>query len=179
MASLTASLALLTPRRKYSSTTITCTIRSSILKIIRLHGKVFKSKRLLKPQQVWNLGIGDFHSSTMFYMAYYSMIPRRQLSSEGKCFDSTTMRSCEHYITNHMIESCFAAFHKKRNMKHSGKLTMVCAELTNSDPNLGINSEDLATFSQRWFLTLSPTLCGVTPIKFTVTSSSKHWDIFI
>ena len=43
-----------------------------------------------------------------------------------------------------MIESYFDACHTKRHGKHSKKLMMVCAELTNSDPNSETGSEDMA-----------------------------------
>ena len=50
--SLAASLALQPKRQKrYSYTAMTCTVRSSPLKIISLQSEVFKSKRFLKPQQ--------------------------------------------------------------------------------------------------------------------------------
>jgi len=44
---------------------------------------------------------------------------------------------------------CFDAFHTKRHRKPSGKLTAVCAELTNPNPNLKIDSGYLATTGQR------------------------------
>ena len=44
---------------------------------------------------------------------------------------------------------------------------------------VGIDFEDLATTGQRWFLTLSPMLRGVTPVRFIVTSSIKHQVISI
>jgi len=135
----------LEPRRKYSSTVTTCIVRSSPLKIIRLQNEAFKSKRFLRPQQIQNLGIGDSHSSTISYMAYYLMTTGRQLPSEGKLLDSATIRSREHYITDHMMESYSTAFHIKRHIKPSEKLVTVCAELTNPDPNLEIDSQDLAT----------------------------------
>jgi len=132
-------------KRRYSYIVMPYTIQSSSLKNIRLQSKAFKSKKFLKPQQVWNLGIGDSHSSTMSYMAYYLMISRRQLPSEEKHLDSTTMCSHEHYIADHMIGSYFATFRTKRHRKLSEKLVRVCVELTNSDPNLKIESKDLAT----------------------------------
>jgi len=49
------------------------------------------------------------------------------------------------YITDRLMGSCFAIFHIKRHMKPSGKLMMICVKLTNPDPNLEINFEDLAT----------------------------------
>lgn len=81
----------------------------------------------------------------MSYTTYYPMIVWRQLPSEGKLLDSITMLSHEYYIVDHMMDSCSAVFHTKRHMKHPGKLTTVCAELTNPDPNLGTDYEDLAT----------------------------------
>ena len=71
-----------------------------------------------------------------------------------------------------MIEFYSGAFHLKRHKRHSGKLTMLCAGLTNLDPNLGTDSEDLVITGQRWFLTLSPMLDGVMLIRFIVTSYS-------
>jgi len=102
------------------------------------------------------------------------MTPGKSLLSEGKLFDYTTMRSREHYITDHMIESCSVAIHTKRHRKLSGKLTMVCAKLTNSDRNWEIDFKDLVTTGQRWFLTLSLMLIGVMPIRSTVSSCTKH-----
>jgi len=47
-----------------------------------------------------------------------------------------------------------------------------------ADLNLGTDSEDLATTSWRWCLTLSPMLDGVTLARFMVTSYIKHQAIF-
>jgi len=69
-----------------------------------------------------------------------------------------TMWSHEYCITNHLIESFSAAFHTKRHRKHSGKLMMLCAELTNPDLSLEIDFEGSTITGQRWFLTLSPML---------------------
>ena len=71
------------------------------------------------------------------------------------------------------------AFHTKRHMKHSKKLMTVCAELTNPDPSLETDLKDLVTIGQRWSLTLSPKLSDAVPVRSTVTSSIKHWEIFI
>jgi len=166
------------PRRKYSSTTMTCIVQNSLLKIIRLQSEV-KSKRFLRTQQVQNLGIGNSYSSTMSYMAYYPIIPRRKQPSEGKRLDSTIMRSREHFIADRMMESYFVAFRTKRHRKPSEKLTMVRAELINLALNLEISYEDLATTGQRWFLMLSPTLSGVILVRSMVISFTKHGDIFI
>jgi len=48
-----------------------------------------------------------------------------------------------------MMESYSDVFHIKKHRKPSGNLTMICAELTNSDSNLEIDSENLATTDQR------------------------------
>ena len=48
----------------------------------------------------------------------------------------------EHCITSRMMESSSAAYHIKRYRKHSKRLMIVCAELTNLVQNLGIDSED-------------------------------------
>jgi len=153
-------------------------IWSSPSKIIRLQREAFKLKKFLIPQQVQNLGIDDSLSSTMFYMAYYSMISRWQLPSEGMHLDYTKMQSYEHYIANLTMESCFAAFRTKRHRKPWGKVTIGCAALANPNPNLEIDSKDLATTDQRWFLMLSYMLSGVTPVRSSMTSSTKHQDIF-
>ena len=78
--------------------------------------------------------------------------------NKKKLFDSMTMWSHEYCITNHLIESFSAAFHTKRHRKHSGKLMMLCAELTNPDLSLEIDFEGSTITGQRWFLTLSPML---------------------
>ena len=154
-----------------------CTVQKFTLETDQTLERSLQVKKFLKSQQVWNFGIGNSHSSTMSYMTYYPMILRRQLLSEGKHLNSTIMLSHKHYIADRKMGSCFIAFHTKRHMKPSGKLTMVCAELTNLDLNLKIDSEDLATSGQRWFLLPSPMLSGVT-VRFMVTSSIKHQDIF-
>jgi len=46
------------------------------------------------------------------------------------------------------------------------------------DSNLGIVYKDLSITGQRWFLTLLPTLGGVTLVRFRVTSYIKHQFIF-
>ena len=71
------------------------------------------------------------HSSIMSYTTYCPMILRKQLSLEGKLFDSITMKSRKHYIIDRMIKALFVAFYTKRHRNHSRKLTMACAELTN------------------------------------------------
>ena len=87
--------------------------------------------RFFRLQQVENSEIGDSHSSTMSYTAYYLMILRRQLPSEENLLDSTTMRLHGHYIADRMMEFCSAAYHTRKHMKHLGKFTMACAELAN------------------------------------------------
>jgi len=72
------------------------------------------------------------------------MILRRKPPSKGKLLGSITMRSCEYYIDDRMIESCSAVFHTKRHIKHWGKITTVCAKLSNLDLNLETGSKDLA-----------------------------------
>jgi len=72
------------------------------------------------------------------------------------------------------MESSFAAFRIKRHMKHSGNLTMVCAELTNPDSNLETDSKDLAIIGRRWFLILSSTPGDITLVRSMVTSYIKH-----
>jgi len=76
------------------------------------------------------------------------MILKRWLQSKGKLLGSIIMRSHEYYIVDLMIES-YSAFHIKRHMRHSGKLTTVRAGLTKLDPNRGTDSEDLATIDRR------------------------------
>jgi len=129
--------------------------------------------------QVSSLKIGDSLTSTSYYMAYCLTTPRRQLPSEGKLLDSITMRSCRYYIADRMIESCSDAFHTKRHMKHSKKLIMVCAELTNPDPSSKTDSEGLAIIGRKWSLTPSPMLSDVMHVRSMVTLSIKHQDIFI
>jgi len=107
------------------------------------------------------------------------MTLKRQLPLEGKLLDSITIRSHEHYIINHMMESCSVVFHTKRHTRHSRKLTTVCAEITNTEPNLGTDFEDLATTSQKWFMMPSPTLSDARLVRSMVTSSIKHQVIFI
>jgi len=136
-------------QRKYLSTVMTCTVQSSPLKTIRLQSEASKAKKFLKLQQVWNLEIGDSHSSISSYMVYCQTIQRRQLQLREKRIDSTTMRSRELCIADRMIESYFAVFPTKRHRKPSRKLTTICAEITNPNPNLGTDSEDLATTGQR------------------------------
>ena len=113
---------------------------------IRLQKDTFESKRFWRLQQVQNSGIGDSRSSTLSYMASCLATPRRQLPSEERLLDFTTMRLREHYIADRMMESCSSVFHTKRPMRHLGKFTAVCAELTNSD--LSSEAEDLATMAE-------------------------------
>ena len=82
-------------------------------------------------------------------MAYYLMIPRRQLPLEGKLLDFITMRSPEHYITDHIMESCSVFFHTKRHMMYSEKPTMIYVKLTNPDPSLVTDFEEFAITSRR------------------------------
>jgi len=98
-----------------------------------------------------NLELRDWRSltSTSSYMAYCLTTPKRQLPSEGKLLDSFTMRSCKHCIADRMMESCSDAFYTKRHRRHSKKLMMVCAELTNPDPSSETGSENLAIIGRR------------------------------
>ena len=48
-----------------------------------------------------------------------------------------------------MMESSSAAYHIKRHMKHSKRLMMECAELTNLVQNLEIDSDDWDIIGQR------------------------------
>ena len=48
-----------------------------------------------------------------------------------------------------MMESYFVAFHIKRHMRHSKKLMMVCAELTNPDLSSETSLEDLPVIGRR------------------------------
>ena len=47
-----------------------------------------------------------------------------------------------------MMESSSAAYHIKRHRKHSKRLMVVCAELTNLVQNLEIDSKDLDIIGQ-------------------------------
>jgi len=66
------------------------------------------------------------------------MISKRLLQSKEKLLDSVSMRSHKHCIIDCLMEYCSATFPTKRHRKHSGKLTMVCAKLTNPDPSDGM-----------------------------------------
>jgi len=136
-------------QRKYLFIAVTCTAQNSTLKAIRLKKEIFKLKRFLRLQHVRNSGIGDSHSLTSSYTTYCLTILKRQQQSKGKLLDSITTRSHKHCIADRLMESCFTALHIKRHMKHSGKLTMVCAELTNPDPSLETDIEDSVIISQR------------------------------
>jgi len=107
------------PQREYSSTVVICTVANSPLKTVKLQKEIFKLKRFLRLQHVSNLGIDDSLTLTSSYTAYCLMLLRRQLPSEGKLLDSITMRSCEHCITDHTMESYSDAFHIKRHRRHS------------------------------------------------------------
>jgi len=74
-------------------------------------------------------GIDDSRSSTVLY----GILPNdpKEAAAIRRLLDSTTMRLHEHYIIDRMMESYSATFHTKRHMRHSGTLTVVCAELTN------------------------------------------------
>jgi len=96
--------------------------------------------------------IGDSHISTTSYMAYCLMILKRRLSSEGRPLDSTTMRYHEHCIADRMMESSSATYHIKRHMRHSKRLMMACADLTNLVQSLVIDSEGSDITGRRWSL---------------------------
>jgi len=73
----------------------------------------------------------------MYYMEYYPMIPRRQLASEEKHLDSTTMWSHEHYIADRMVGSCFLTFHTKRYKKRSREAHNGMCRAHQPGPRLG------------------------------------------
>jgi len=75
------------------------------------------------------------------------------------------------------MESCSDDFHTKRHIKHSKKLMMVCAELTNLDLSSDIGSEDLAIIGRRWSLMPSPMLSDVMHVRSTVTLFIKCQSI--
>jgi len=75
------------------------------------------------------------------------MIPRRQLPSEGKHLDSTTMRSPELYIVNCMMGSCFAAFRTKKHWKALREAHDGMCGAHQPAPNLEIDSENLVMIS--------------------------------
>ena len=112
--------------REYLSTVVTCTVANSFLKTVELQEETFKLKRFLRLWKVSNLEIGDSLTLTLSYRVYCPTTPKRQLPSEGKLLDSITMRSCRHYITHRMMESCFNAFHTKSHRWHLKKFMMVC-----------------------------------------------------
>jgi len=82
-------------------------------------------------------------------MVYCLMTLKRQLLSEGKLLDSITTRSYEHCIADRTMESYSNVFHTKRYMRHSKKLMMVYAELTNPALSSKTSLEDLDTIGQR------------------------------
>jgi len=167
------------PRREYLSIVATCTVTNFPLMIVELQEEIFKSKRFLRFQQVSNLWIGNFLTSTSSCMAYCLMIPKKQLPSEGKLLDSITMPSCKHCIANCMMESYSNAFHIKRHIRHSKKFMTVCAELTNQNPSSETGLEDLAITDRRQSLILSPMLSDAMHVRSMVTLSIKHQAIFI
>jgi len=75
--------------------------------------------------------------------------PKEAAAIKRKALNSTTMRSQEHCIADRMMESSSIACHIKRYRKHSKRLMMVCAELTNLVQNLEIDSEDWDIIDQR------------------------------
>ena len=77
------------------------------------------------------------------------MTQKRQPPLKGRLLDYIIMRSCELYIADRMMESCFVAFHKKRPKKHLKKLMMAPVEPTNLDLSSGTDSEDLAITGQK------------------------------
>ena len=79
--------------------------------------------------------ICDSHSLTLSCLTYCLIILRWQLQSKRKLLSSIAIWSREYYIADLMMKSYSASFHTKRHMRHSKKLMMVCAELTNLDPS--------------------------------------------
>jgi len=77
------------------------------------------------------------------------MTLKRRPLLEERPLDSTTTRSREHYITDHMMKSYFAACHTKRYMRHLKKLMMVCVELTNLVQSSEIDPKNLSIIGQR------------------------------
>jgi len=75
--------------------------------------------------------------------------PKEAAAIRKKLLDSITMRSSEHYIIARMMESYSVAFHIKRHMRHSGKLTEVGAELTNLDLSSETGLEGLVIIGRR------------------------------
>ena len=59
------------------------------------------------------------------------------------------MRLQGHYIADHMMESSSAAYHMKRQKKHSKRLMTICLEVTNLVQNLEIDSKDVDIISQK------------------------------
>ena len=149
LASLVASLALpneATEKVLIYNHNLCCP--NSPLKKVKLQEKTFKSKRFWRLQQVQNSEIGDSQSLTSSYKASCSTTPKRQSPSAKRLLDSTTIRLRGHYITDRMMESYSTAFHTKSHRRHPGKLTTVCAELTNLDLSLETGFEDLATIGR-------------------------------
>ena len=107
------------------------------------------------------------------------MTLKRWLPLKGRPLDPITIWSREHCIVDHMMESSSVACHTKKHMRHSKKLMTVCVELTSSVQNLEIDSKDWDIIGQRWSLIPSLTLSDATPVRFMVTSFTRHQDIFI
>jgi len=112
------------------------------------------------------------------------MTLKRRLPLEGKLLDSTTTRLHEHCITNRMMESSSAAYHIKRRRKHSKRLMMVRAELTNLVQSLKIDSKYCDIIGQRWSLTPSLSLSDAIPVRSMATSfigtrTSSSYDFFL
>ena len=94
----------------------------------------------------------DWRFSYIDYVLY-GILPddpkEAALSLEGKPLNSTTTRSQEHCIADRMMESSSAAYHIKRHMRHSKRLMMACADLTNLVQSLVIDSKDWDIICQR------------------------------
>jgi len=104
------------------ATVVIYNVANSPLKIVKLQEETFKLKRFLRLRD-WR-----------FPFILYDILPdapRRQLPSEEKLLGSIAMRSHEHCIIDHMMESYSNAFHTKRHRRCSKKLKMVHVELTN------------------------------------------------
>jgi len=117
---------------------MTCTVQNLPSKIVKLQEETFKLKRFLRLQQIQNPGIDDSHLLTSSCTTYCLTIPRRQLQSKEKLLDSITNAIIRTLYRRSLMKSYSAAFNTKRHMKHSRKLTMVCAKLTNPDPSDGM-----------------------------------------
>jgi len=177
LVSLAASLALPAERqRKYSFTVITRTVQSSSLKTIRHHLQVKEVLKISIDQELrdWLFLFIDF--------VLYSILP------DDPKEVAATKRKAPRFYYNVITQTLYCRSYDgiqlcclshKEAQEASGKLTTACAKLTNSDPNLGTDSEDLVTIGQIWFLMMSPTLSSVAPVRFMVTSSIKHQVISI